>query len=82
MPSNHVKALKYYKEHQVELVEKYNGKTLIFFDDQLLDVKDSLEEAYNFAIEKYGIGNFSLQEVSPGEGSYTAYIATPGVISE
>jgi hypothetical protein len=80
MASDHTKALKYYKEHQEELVAKYNGKTLIFRDDEILDVKNSIEEAYNYALEKYGIGDFSLQEVAPGEGSYTAYIATPGVL--
>ena len=79
-PSDHTKALKYYKEHQGELVAKYDGKTLIFHDEKILEVKDSIEEAYNFALYKFGIGNFSLQEVSPGEGSYTAYIASPGVL--
>ena len=80
MSSDHTQALKYYKEHQDELVAKYNSKTLIFQSDKLVDVKDTLEEAYDFAIEKYGIGNFSLQEVAPGERSYTAYIATPGIL--
>lgn len=77
--SDHTKALEYYKEHQDELVEKHNGKTLIFQDENIVDIKDTLKEAYDFAIEKYGIGNFSLQEVSPGEDSYTAYVANPWV---
>ena len=80
MASDHTKALKYYKTNQKELVAKYNGKTLIFQDDKIVEVKDTLEQAYDWAVEKYGIGNFSLQEVAPGEGSYTAYIATPGVL--
>lgn len=80
MTSDHAKALKYYKEHQEELVARYNGKTLIFQNDTIVDVKDAFDQAYSFALEKYGIGNFSLQEVAPGEGSYTAYIATPKVL--
>ena len=79
-PSDHEKALKYYKEHQVELVAKYNGKTIIFHDDKIMAIKDTIQEAYSFALQEYGIGNFSLQEVAPGSSSYTAYIATPGVL--
>lgn len=77
--SDHTKALKYYKDHQDELVEKYNGKTLIFQDENIVDVKDTLQDAYDFAVKSYGIGNFSLQEVSAGQDSYTAYIASPWV---
>lgn len=80
MNSDHKKALDFYKDHQNELVSKYNGKTLILRDDVILDVKDSFADAYNHSIEAYGIGNFSLQEVSPGDASYTAFIATPGVV--
>lgn len=81
MNSDHTKALNYYKANQKELVTKYNGKTLIFKDDVIIDIRDTIEEAYAFAVEEYGIGNFSLQEVAPGEGSYTAYIATPMVLT-
>lgn len=80
MPSDHTKALQYYKENQEQLVAKYNGKTLVLRDDQILDVKDSMAEAYDFAVKNYGIGNFSLQEVSPDSASYSSYIATPGVL--
>lgn len=80
MPSDHARALKYYKDHQSELVTKYNGKTLILKDEEILDVKDNIAEAYDFAVAKYGIGNFSLQDVAPDTGSYTSYIASPGVL--
>ena len=81
MKSNHDKALEFYKRNQDDLVAKYNGKTLIFCNEDILDVKDSFSEAYSFAVEKFGIGNFTLQEVSAGSGSYTSFVATPGVIS-
>ena len=77
--SDHTKALNYYKKNQEELVQKYNGKTLIFNNDKLLIVKDNLKEAYEFALKEYGIGNFSLQEVTPDSSSYTAYFASPSV---
>jgi len=81
MNSDHEKALKYYKENQVKLVKEYNGKTLIFIDDKIIGLKDTFQDAYDFALKEYGIGNFSLQEVSPGPSSYTAYIASPGVLA-
>lgn len=80
MPSDHSKALDFYKKNQKSLVSKYNGKTLIFRDAEILDVKDTFREAYDFAVKKYGLGDFSLQEVAPGEESYTSYIATPGIV--
>lgn len=76
---DHKIALDFYIKNQNELVKKYNGKTLILANSVILDVRDSFQEAYVFALKTYGIGNFSLQEVSPGSGSYTAYIATPGI---
>lgn len=79
MASDHAKALKYYKDNQQELVAKYNGKTLIFRDEELLDVKETFTEAYDFAVTNYGIGNFSLQEVSPGPGSYTISVSAPTI---
>lgn len=78
--SNHNEALEFYKTNQAELVAKYNGKTIILNGSEILEVKDSIAEAYDFAVAKYGIGNFSLQEVAPGAGSFTSYIASPGVL--
>lgn len=77
MSSDHARALQYYKDHQDELVAKYNGQTLIMKNEEILDVRNTFSEAYEFAVNEYGLGNFSLQEVSPGTGSYTVSISTP-----
>lgn len=81
MTADHSKALEFYKKNQDKLVSDYNGKTLILDGENILDVKDTFQDAYDYASNKYGLGNFSLQEVSPDEASYTAYIATPGLIT-
>lgn len=81
MTTNHNKALEFYKANQAELVEKYNGKILVLKNEEILDVCDSFAEAHSIALGKYGEGNFSLQEVTPGDESYMAFIATPGVVS-
>ena len=75
--ADHSAALAFYKGNQADLVSKYNGKTLILSGSEILAVKDSIKDAYDFAVEHFGIGNFSLQEVSEGPNSYTSYIVTP-----
>ncbi|MFA6482966.1 MAG: hypothetical protein WCW62_10335 [Bacteroidales bacterium] len=65
------KELKYYIDHQDDLVAKYNGKFLVIKDQSVVDVCDSLEDAYFQSIKKYKPGTFLIQECSPGEESYT-----------
>lgn len=80
MKSNHLASLEFYKKNQDSLVKKYNGKTLVLRNEDILEVCDAYGEAYEIAVEKYGEGNFTLQEVYPGQESFTAFIATPGLV--
>lgn len=59
------KQLKYFKEHQKELMKKFSGRFLIISEDLEIIVFDTLPEAYTFGVEKYGLGNFLLQNCSP-----------------
>ena len=63
--------LKYYIDHQAELVAKYNGKFLVIKDQAVVGVFDSIEVAYFQSIEKFEPGSFLIQECAPGEDSYT-----------
>ena len=65
------KELRYYIEHQDELVEKYNGKFLVIIGEQVVDVFDDLKTAYLEASAKYELGTFMIHRCSPGEASYT-----------
>jgi hypothetical protein len=71
------KNLDWYIANQEELSEKYNGKILLIVDQKLVQVFDSMEEAYRTAREKYELGTFTLQPCSPGADSYTLVLYSP-----
>jgi hypothetical protein len=57
----------YYKENQKELSEKFLGKFIIIINKTVVDVYNDHVDAYQSAIEKYGLGKFLLQHCLPGE---------------
>ena len=67
--------LKYYIEHQSELVEKYNGRYIIISAEKFQGVYSSLKDAVIAARKKFKPGEFQIQLVEPGEGSYTKIIS-------
>lgn len=68
MPENE---MKYFIEHQKELVEKYYNKFIILKGNNVVGVYDSISDAYNEASKKYELGTFSIQQCIPGEEAYT-----------
>lgn len=56
----------YYLAHQDEFVEKYDGKTIVLKNHEVVGVYDSVAEAYQGALETHQLGTFILQKVSPG----------------
>lgn len=65
------KEFKYYKDHQDELVQKYNGKFLVIKDESVIGAYDSELHAYTEAKKKHEEGTFLIQQCSPGKDSYT-----------
>lgn len=61
----------YYLDNQDELVKLYNGKQLVIKDQTVQGDFDTIEEAYEFASNKFELGTFIIQECSPGENGYT-----------
>ena len=43
------KEFKYYKDHQSELIEKYNGKFIVIRGEQIVGIYDTELEAYSTA---------------------------------
>ena len=65
------KQLDYFKSNQEKFVKKYNEKFLVIKDQRIQGVYDSEIEAYTNAKDKFGLGNFLIQQCLPGQESYT-----------
>jgi len=65
------KEFNYYRNHQAELVQKYDGKFLVIKEDIVEGVYDSHLEAYTEAKKKYEVGTFLIQHCTPGIIGYT-----------
>ncbi len=61
----------YYRKHQDELVQKYDGKFVVIRGSEVLGAYDSYEQAYAATAEDHPLGTFLIQHVEPGEGAYT-----------
>lgn len=65
------KEFQYYLDNQNKLVKLYNGKQLVIKDQAVQGDFNTIEEAYDFAISKFELGTFLIQECSEGENGYT-----------
>ena len=59
------KQLKFFKDNQKSLVKEYSGRFIVISDELTVSAFDSLESAYNFGVQNYGLGSFLLQDCSP-----------------
>ena len=59
------KQLKYFKENQKALIKQYSGRYLVISEDLSVSAFSSLEEAYAFGTQSYGLGKFLLQDCRP-----------------
>jgi hypothetical protein len=71
----------YYLENQPGFVEKYNGKSIILKDFQVVGVYDSDWDAAQFAMEKFPRESYIVQRVSPGIEAYTVIVASNFVLN-
>jgi hypothetical protein len=62
---------KWYLGHQEELVTKFNGRWVVIHGEKVAGDFTTELDGYNFGIENFKPGEFLIQLVSPGEGSYT-----------
>ena len=58
---------KYYRTNRKELVRKYDGKFIVITDGGVQESFDNEPQAYFFGVEKFGLGNFIMQECSSTE---------------
>ena len=74
MSSALTEEFRFYRAHQDEMVEKYNGKVIALKDKVVIGVYDTLPMAYYATKKEHDPGTFLLQEVSPGDEAYTTTI--------
>lgn len=66
------KNLEYYIANQDNLVNKFNGRTILIYGQQVVGDYDDLMEGYFAAQSKgYEAGSFSLIKCSPGEDGFS-----------
>ena len=68
--------LSFFKEHQEELVAKYDGHILVLRGQEVVGVYDNALDAYLNAAKTYEPGSFMIQPCSPGPAAYTVTIAS------
>ncbi|MBO5054560.1 MAG: hypothetical protein J6C44_10085 [Muribaculaceae bacterium] len=61
----------YYLDHQDELVKMYDGKYLVMVDNEVKGAFNTMDEAYNYAVENYELGKFLIQLCTVGDEAYT-----------
>lgn len=61
----------YYLAHQVELVEKFDGKFVVIKNKKVLGAFETLGDAYFETTKTELPGTFLIQEVSEGTEKYT-----------
>jgi hypothetical protein len=61
----------YFKDHQDELVAKYNGKFVAIAGTDVLGAFDTELDAYLEMKKEHEVGTFLIQHCVPGTMSYT-----------
>lgn len=62
---------KYFLDNQEELVDKYEGKTIVVIGSEVVGVFDNEVDAYTDSVKKYELGTFLIQDCIAGEAAYT-----------
>jgi hypothetical protein len=73
--------LKFFKDNQEELVKKYDGKTLVIKNNEVVGIYSTPMDAYKDASTKFALGSFMIQTCKPGPDAYTVTISTLGTIT-
>jgi hypothetical protein len=68
-----LKEFQYYRDHQEELIKKYNGKIIVIVGEIVVGEYSNKKEAYIESIKKYKPGTFLIIECTPGADSYTIH---------
>ena len=70
------KDLAWFIAHQDDLVDLYNGKTLLIRHTAVEGVYDVEFDAFTEGLRRFPPGTFSVQLCIPGEGAYSSNVYT------
>ena len=72
--------LEYYRAHQDEIVEKYNGQVVAIKDNKVIGAYADYVTAFFETGKTHEPETFLLQRVSPGPEAYTVRIYSPRLL--
>ncbi|MEK7258064.1 MAG: hypothetical protein AAB316_25120 [Bacteroidota bacterium] len=58
---------RWYRQHQDELVKRYNGRILVIADQKIIGDYSSRDEAFRQAMKSYNPGTFMVRHCMPRE---------------
>ncbi len=61
----------YYRAHQSELVERYEGKFIVIKNEEVLGAYDEQVRAIEETSKSHELGTFLVQKVESGTSAYT-----------
>jgi hypothetical protein len=64
-------AFRFYRAHQEEIVDKYDGRVVVIKDGEILGAYDDELAAISETEKVHVLGTFLVQRVSPGPEGYT-----------
>ena len=65
----------WYIQNQDELLKKYEGFYLVINYKDVADFFQTFGEAYDYGVEKFGLGNFLIQHCVRGSEAYSRIIS-------
>lgn len=65
------KEFQFYKDHQGELVQQYEGRFIAIIGEQVVGAYATEVEAYIETKKTHDVGTFLIQHCLPGKDSYT-----------
>lgn len=65
------KEFEYYKSHQAEIVDKYEGKFIVIVDSDIIGSYDTNTKAIEESLKTHKLGEFLVQYVEAGQDNIT-----------
>lgn len=72
---------RYLDSHKEELLRQYGGKVLVIHGEQVAGAFDTIEEALQAAVEKFGLSNVLIRRPSEAQIQFSAPALALGILS-